>query len=90
MPVLTAVTCPVEYVLKITEVQATTGGSGSRFVEVYNQGTSVQLEDLSVSGVFNGPVDNSGAYDLPQGAYLVLYDSDSSYVLCHLPPPCWF
>jgi hypothetical protein len=83
LPILTDVTCPVQYNLKLTEVQLDQdAGVGSQFVEFYNEGTAVHMQDLSLSGIFSGPVTNTAGVYLQQGQYLVVYNADVDTPSC--------
>jgi len=83
LPQVTAITCPVDYSLKITEIKVISENSTNTapFVEIYNPSTTITLGDISVSGLFTGTLGTS-SQTLSQAQYLVLYDGDRGNVTC--------
>ena len=79
LPELQQITCPVNYDMKITEVKARPDSSqefGSRFVEIWNTGSTVNLDEIQVNGLVTGSLPQQ---QLKQSQYLVLYKNGDRF-----------
>eukprot|EP01084_Bolivina_argentea_P254572 428001_1 len=81
LPQLQEITCPASYDLKITEVKAQTDTSatfGSKFIEIYNDGSTVSGGDIQLNGLVSGTLPDTLQID--QSQYFVLYDYGQVFV----------
>eukprot|EP01084_Bolivina_argentea_P258256 435321_1 len=80
MPALQEITCPVSYNMKLTEVKPQTDTDpsfGSKFIEIWNIGSTVNGADLRFDGLVTGTLPNT--VSVQQSHYLVLYEIDSTF-----------